>query len=320
VIGRRHWLGFAGAAVAATALAQSGVKSGLAPRRIGWLSLGEPWTLAPFRERLRELGWVEGENLAIEARWARNDLQRLPRLADELVASRVEVLVTQTTPAALAARQATTTVPIVMAGVVSPVYMGIVDNLERPGGNATGITHLPLQFSTKRAQMLIDAAPRVRRLAMLDQDDTAEEGLRIASAWHRREIVLAVANRPGEVPALLESLRDDGVDGLLVSPVPVIEAAAPLIVDFARRQRWPSSGGSIGYARAGGLMSYWADWVEIRRQAAEYVDRILRGVPPGDLPIAQPSRYQLVLNLATAKAIGVEFPHSMRVRADEIVG
>jgi putative ABC transport system substrate-binding protein len=317
VIGRRRWLASALAGAAGLAVGAPGRPT--SRKQVGWLSLGSPWSIGPFRERMRELGWREGEDYAIEARWAYSDQSRLPRLADELVARGVDVVVTQSTPAAMAMRHATTAIPIVMAGVNAPIHMGIVETLERPGGNATGIAHTPPGLSTKRLQMLLELAPRVRRVAVLDQDDSASEGLRVAAAFNRSEIFVAVAKSTFDVAAMLESLRIGGVDALFVAPVPVIEAAYTVIADFARRHAWPSMGGASSFPVAGGLMSYWADWGEIRRQAAEYVDKILRGATPGELPIGLPMRYQLVLNLATARAIGIEFPRSLRLRADEII-
>jgi putative ABC transport system substrate-binding protein len=287
---------------------------------IGWLHLGQSWNLSQFRERLRELGWIEGKNIAIETRWADNDRERLPALAADLVDRRVEIIVTQTTLAAHAAKEATSAIPIVMAGSNNPVAEGLVASMTRPAKNVTGVAHSPEGgVGQKMVQLLREAAPRVSRIAVLER--ATDRGATRLAAANERGIVFMVAQAEShdEVPAALAAALRWRANALYVPPTPVNESVLGLIADYARAHRWASIGGSKAFPLKGGLMSYWASWREIRRQAADYVDKILKGARPGDLPIEQPAKFELVLNLKTARELGLAMPQSLRLRADELI-
>ena len=293
-----------------------------AVRRVGWLHLGRPWDLQQVRDKLRELGWIEGRNLVIDGRFADNEVDRLPALAAELVDLRVDVIMTQSTPAAVAARNATTVIPIVMAGSSNPVGLGLVQSLARPGGNVTGVTNSPgTGFSAKIVQLLKEAAPRVSRLAVLDRSGAG------GSTWEDMEaatpplgvtVVRAVANTNADVPkALAEALRQQ-VDGLYIPANPVNAAEEKMLAEFALTHRLPAIGGAKEFVSAGMLMSYWADWRAIRWQAAVYVDKILRGANPGELPVERPAKFELALNLSTARSLRLTIPQALMLRADEL--
>jgi putative ABC transport system substrate-binding protein len=290
-------------------------------RTIGWLHLGNAWPLGQFRERLREIGWIEGKSFVIETRWADNDRELLPALAADLAERRVDVIVTQTTLAALAAKDATSTIPIVMAGCNNPVREGLVTSLTHPGKNVTGVMHSPEPpLGPKLIQLLKQAAPQVSRIAVLER---AVDGgtLNLSASVHDPDVVFALAQAESqlEVPTALAGALRWGANALYVPPTAVNEASLRLIADFARVHRWPSIGGSTSFPAAGGLMAYWGSWREIRRQAADYVDRILKGTKPGELPIQQPAKFDLVLNLKTAQALGLTLSPSLRLRADELI-
>jgi putative ABC transport system substrate-binding protein len=290
--------------------------------RIGWLDLGSAWNLDSFRRGLSELGWIEGRNIAIETRFADNKPDRLAALAAELVELRVDVIVTQTTPAALAAKKATVLIPIVMAGSDNPVERGLVSNLARPGENITGLTHNPgPEFRQKLVQLLKEAAPRISRVAVLWS--TGEQGdlrqVQAAAPALGLTVVDASASEPEQVPLALGAAVKARADGLLVTPSPLNWSQRQVIVDFAMANRLPSIYGSKGFVRAGGLMSYWTDWGEVTRRSATYVDKILKGAKPGDLPIEQPKKFELVINLRTAKALGLKIPQSLLLGADELM-
>ena len=289
-------------------------------RTIGWLHLGQAWSLTSFRARLRELGWVEGKNFAIEARWADTDRDRRPALATDLVDRKVDIIVTQTTLAAHAAKEATSTIPIVMAGSNNPVIEGLVASMTRPGKNITGVTHSPAALGQKMVQLLKEAAPRVTRIAVLER--ATDGGFAIlARAADELGVVFAMAQAESheEVPVALAAAVRWHANALFVPPTAMNDGAEKLIADFARAHRWASVGGSTSFPERGGLMSYWASWREVRRQAADYVNKILKGAKPGDLPIEQPAKFELVLNLKTARDLGLAIPQSLRLRADELI-
>ena len=286
-------------------------------RRIGWLHLGQPWNLISFRDKLRDLGWIEGRDLVIDARFADNEVRRLPALAAELVELRVDVIVTQTTPAALAAKGATNVIPIVMAGSSNPERIGLVESLARPGGNVTGMTNNPGSgFGTKIVQLLKEAAPRVSRLAVLDRSG-AGSGLSEAPPLGVT-VITAIANTQAELPAALAVALRERADGLFIPSNGVNEADKQRLADFALTHRFPAIGGSKDLVSAGILMSYWADWGDIRRQTAIYVDKILKGAHPGELPVERPSTFELAINLSTARSLHLTIPHALMLRADEL--
>ena len=302
--------------------------------RIGWLDFGAPPSpgirtnrvLDAFRLGLRELGWIEGRSIAIDERYANGDRARLAADAAELVGLRVDVIVTITTPAALAAKKATALVPIVMAGSSRPVELGLVASLAHPGGNVTGVTNNPgggiLQ---KLIQLLKEAAPRISRVALLWGGSAAlgEENaltqLQAAAPALGITVLSAEARDPKEIPAALVAIAQQRVDGLFVTPNSTNTGQRKLIVDFALANRLPSIFADSRWVSDGGLMSYGIDWIELRRHSATYVDKILKGAKPADLPVEQPTKFELVINLKTAKALGLEIPQSLLQRADEVI-
>lgn len=289
-------------------------------RRVGWLHLGQAWQLADFRGRMRELGWIEGMNYSIEARWADNDLKRLPALAAELVAMHLDVIVTQSTLAAVAASRATRTTPIVMAGSSNPIAEGLVESLSRPGHNVTGVLNNPgPAFAVKLIQLLCTAAPRATRIAVLERAVDGNTRSLVAFVDPRITFTIAEADSHATVPDALVAALGRGANAVFVPPTAVNSNADTFIAEFARAHRWPSIGGSKQFVALGGLMSYWASWREIRRQAADYADKILRGSKPGDLPVEIPGKFELVINLKTARELDLAIPQSLRLRADELI-
>ena len=298
---------------------------------IGWLDLGAPPSstssiLDAFRGGLRELGWIEGRNIAIETRYADDDNARLAAVAAELVDLGVDVIVTITTPAALVAKKATALIPIVMAGSSRPVELGLVKSLARPGENVTGLTNNPgAGFTQKLIQLLKEAAPKVSRVALLWGGSTAlgEAGalteIQAAAQALGITVLNAEAREPNEVRAALATILQQRPDGLYATPSSTDTGQRKLIVDFALANRLPSIFGDSRWVSDGGLMSYWIDWLELRRHSATYVDKILRGAKPADLPVEQSTKFELVINLTTAKALGLTIPQALLLRADEAI-
>ena len=291
-------------------------------RRVGWLSLGQPWNLHEFRDKLKELGWIEGRNLIVDARFAGNEADRLPTLAAELVNLSVDVIVTQSTAAAMAAKNATTIIPIVMAGSSNPEGNGLVGSLARPGGNVTGMTHSPGSgFAGKLVQLIKEAAPRVSRLAVLDRSGVGGspwQYMEADTSGSGVEMIWALANTHAEVPRALTAALRQGADSLFVPSTPVNEAVDRWLAGFALTHRLPAIAGSKSMVSVGILMSYWADWGEVRRRAAVYVDKILKGATPGDLPVERPTKFELAINLSTARSLRLTIPQALLLRADEL--
>ena len=325
---RRTFIGavsFASFAAAFTARAQQGVTV----RRIGWLDLGAPpattsESLEAFRRGTRELGWTEGQNVVIETRYANDDSARLAVVAAELVASRVDVIVTITTPAAIAAKNATRSIPIVMAGSTSPVELGLVESLARPGNNVTGLTNNPgAGFNQKVVQLFKEAVPNVSRVGLLWSGAPNESNflteLRAAAPALGITVLSAEARNPNDVPVALAALLRERPDGLYATPNSTNSGQRKLITDFALTNRLPSIFADSRWVASGGLMSYGIDWLELRRHAAAYVNKILRGARPADLPVEQPTKFALVINLRTAKALGLTIPQSLLLRADDVI-
>ena len=294
--------------------------------RVGLLApggaFGNQGSVNAFRDRLASLGYVEGQNLSLELRFTEGRSEQLPVLAAELVRLKVDVIVTITTPAALAAKAATATIPIVMAGSADPVGLGLIASLARPGGNVTGVTNSPGGgFIAKQLQLLKEAAPRIVRVAVLMTSFPFEvsslEAMQAASAAIG---VTLVAFKVESAAAIdLDALGKLRVDALYVFPNAINIRHQMAILGFAAENRLPAMYGDRGAVEAGGLMSYWTDWLALRRHAADYVDRILKGAAPADLPVEDPTRYELVINLKAAKALGITIPRSLLLRADEVI-
>jgi putative ABC transport system substrate-binding protein len=319
---RRDFL-ITGGALLAASLSTHAQRAGRV-YRIGYLSPNSP-NLEPFQASLSGLGWVEGRSFVIEKRFGATTQEGLRTLAAELTAVDVDVIVTISTPAALAARQVTSTVPIVMSGSSDPVENGLVTSLAHPGGNVTGLTNNPGgNFVRKLIQLLKEAAPRVSHVGVLwDSTNRAEAGALAGIQAAAQELGIAALNGDAgdatAIPAALNSLMRAGANGLYVSPSSLNASQGKLIVDFASANRLPSIFGDDRFVSEGGLMSYWTDWNDLRRRSAVYVDKILKGAKPGDLPVELPTKFKLVLNLKTAKALGLTIPQSLLLRADELI-
>jgi putative tryptophan/tyrosine transport system substrate-binding protein len=295
--------------------------------RIGYLSLGSPsnGVSRPFRDTLLQLGYVEGRNVLFEARFADAKVDQLPGLAADLVHRNVDLIVTIGTPPVKAAKEATATIPIVMAGSADPVEHGFVTSLAHPGGNVTGVTHSPgPEIAAKGLELLKEVVPTLGRVGVLWDSSTIHEGpaveaqQRAARALGLTVMAVDVKTLP-ELTAALETMKRDRVEGLFVFPNFINGQHERLILDFAATNRLPTAFQAGDSVTAGGLMSYYTNWNELRRRAAVYVDKILKGAKPGDLPVEQPTKFELVINMKTAKALGLTIPPSVLARADEVV-
>jgi putative ABC transport system substrate-binding protein len=297
-------------------------------RRIGLLSGFSPSTWAhsyqAFRLGLRDLGWVEGKNISIEHRYAEGRHDRLPDLAADLVRLKVEVIVTTATSDALAAQRATKAIPIVMVAAGNPVANGLVESLARPGGNVTGLSQMLQELSGKRLELLKELVPRLSRVAVLWNPDSASATLnweehqqparQLGIQLHSLEV-----RSPNELDKAFEAATSARAGALAILPDPVISTNLERIVDFATRSRLPSTYQSSEFADAGGLLTYGPDRADLFRRAATYVDKILKGMKPGDLPVDRPTKLELVINLKTAKALGITIPQSVLFRADRVI-
>jgi putative ABC transport system substrate-binding protein len=295
---------------------------------IGLLGGGEPESFAPafagFRQGLQDGGVVEGRNAAIETRWARGELDRLPALAADLLERRAAVIVTQTLPAALAAKAATTTIPVVFVIGEDPVAVGLVHTLNRPGGNVTGLSNFMNLLGAKRLELLAETVPNANALALLvnPNNPNAEPDTRslqaAGQALGRRIEVLKAANER-ELEAAFATIAEQRLGALFVNIDSFFAARADQLVTLAARQRVPASYPLRQFVAAGGLMSYDASFADAFRRAGIYAARILRGDKPADLPVLQPTRFQLAVNLKTAKALGLEIPPKLLALADEVI-
>jgi len=298
--------------------------------RIGYLSHNlalNPHLPEAFRQGLRDLGYVEGRNVAIEFRDGEGKVQRLPALAAELVALNVDVIVTVSNTTALAAKQATRTVPIVFTAVADPVAAGIVASLARPGGNVTGLASLGSQLVGKRLELLKQIVPGVSRVAVLwlpgalgertDKDMRTEADVASRALGVRLQFVEARA--PEEFDRAFSDMIRARADALTVLPSNMFLREHRVLVDLAAKNRLPGMYSSREFVDAGGLTSYGANQVDLHRSAATYVDKILKGAKPGDLPVEQSSKFELVINLKTANALGLTLTPSLLQRADEVI-
>jgi putative tryptophan/tyrosine transport system substrate-binding protein len=297
--------------------------------RIGYLGSSspslEPHYVEAFRQKLRDLGHVEGENIVIEYRWAEGQDDRLPNLATELVRLEPDIIVTTGTPGALAAMQATKTIPIIMASAGDPVGAGLVASLVRPGGNITGFTILGPELEGKRLELLKQAVPELSRVAVLWNPsnpaivsyfgtiENAGRALRISLD------AVAEVRRADELDNAFFAIASARPHALVVLADRFLLAHRKRIVEFAAANRLPGMYPYREYVDAGGLMSYAPSNIELFRGAASYVDKILKGAKPGDLPVQEPTKFELIVNLKTAKAIGIDVPTSLLLRADELI-
>jgi len=335
VIDRRAFIAGATAALATPLAAALGVVSAPAvtgaqhaakTHRIGFLSLqpGPGATTEAFHQALRELGYVQGRTITIEYRWAAGKEERLPELAAELVRLKPEVIVAAGTPSIEAAKGATSTIPIVMAVVAEPVGSGLVSGLGHPGGNVTGLTLLSTELAGKRLQLLRELVPKATRVAVLAYRGTAATRLfleQMRAAAQQMGVVLIVQEISGadDLPGAVAAMQRDRAQALIVQFSPLSNNNASRIVELATQHRLPAMYDVRGFAELGGLVAYGPSVMELFRRAALYVDRILKGAKPADLPIEQPTKFELVINLKTAKALGLTIPPSLLLRADEVI-
>jgi putative ABC transport system substrate-binding protein len=329
MMNRRRFLHAVSAGLLAAPLAVEAQQAGRV-WRMGLLDYGSPdparlalWRA--FQNRLRELGYVEGQNVVFQPRWGNGQVSRLQGLATELVAAKVDILVTAGNPASLAAKQATSSIPIVTATGPDPVKLGLAASLARPGGNLTGVTSISSELSAKRLGLLKELLPRVSRVAALWDRDARGSALAVRDtevAALSSGIALqavAVGPTPKDCEAAFVDLKRDGARAVIVIQSSAIFANYHRIADLALTHRLPSVGGSREYAEAGGLFSYGADFPDLFRRTAVFVDKILKGAKPGDLPIEQPTTFELIINLKTATALGLKISQSLLRRADEVI-
>ena len=279
---------------------------------------------AAFRQALNEVGFVDGRNVAIECRWASNQVDQLPALAAELVGRPAAVIAAFSTVGALAAKRATKTIPIVFLTSDDPVKVGIVASLARPGGNITGVSFVSATLGTKRFQLLHVLAPMADLIAMLMDPNSPEsvnqsEDVQDAARALGQKLVMLPASTPEAIDLAFASLMQQRAGALLVSGGPSFLTRREQLITLAARHKIPTIYPNREYPMAGGLISYGANISDSYRQAGLYVGRVLRGDKPADLPVMQPTRFELVLNLKTAKALGVDVPPMLLALADEVI-
>jgi len=325
-MGRREFVALLGGAAAAWPLAARAQQSGKLPT-IGYLGSGTPtsqrtWITA-FVERLRELGWIEGRTITIVYRWAEGRPERFVEIAGEFVQLKVDVIFAVGTEAALAMKEATSVIPIVFPVAGDPVVTGLVGSLARPGGNVTGLSNQAIDLGRKRLEILREVLPGLSRLAIMANAAYAGgapeiDEVRAATRKLGVELVPLEPRRTEEITPALEPLKDR-VEALYVVGDPLMNLNRMRINTFALAARLPTMYVQREYVESGGLMSYGPNYPDLNRRAADYVDKILRGTKPGDIPVEQPTKFDLVINLITAKAIGVAIPSMLLARADEVI-
>jgi putative tryptophan/tyrosine transport system substrate-binding protein len=325
---RRHLLAGASAAIAAPLGAQAQQAGKL--YRIGFLQATAPSDLRfqrlfeAFRTALAKLGYVEGKNIAIEDRWAAGKYERLPDLAAELVRLRPDVIVTAAVPAIQAVKDATQTIPIVMAVVVDPVATGLVASLARPGGNITGLSLMTPDLVGKQLGMLKEIVSKVTRVAVLwnptnPGNAPQVKAAELAARALELRLRLFEVRHAHEIDNAFVAMAREGTGGLIVLADVILNSQRERIAHLAARYRLPTVSGFVEYVEVGGLIGYSASFVDSFRRAATYVDKILKGAKPADLPIEQPTKFELVINLKTAKALGLTIPPSLLARADQVI-
>lgn len=290
--------------------------------RVGFLRAGEPpsFWIEEFRQGLRELGYVEGQNLIIEFRIG--TLDQLPRLADELVRAKVDVIVASASSAGIAAKKATTTVPIVFTSLSHPVEIGLVKSLAHPGGNITGLTVNVAAHAGKRLELLRELVPRLRNVAVLTHpahptDPVQRKEMEEAARALGLQLMPTAVRGPEDFDAAFKAIAR--ADGLVHSDTPLFTTHRVQLTELAARSRIPAIWTNRSIVEAGGLMSYGTYIPALFRRAAIYVDRVLKGIKPADLPVEQPTKFEFIVNHKTAKALGLTIPPSLLLRADQVI-
>ena len=329
LIDRRSFVGAisAGAVLASLgAFAQPSGKS----YRIGYLSTPSASAvrnaLDAFLAKLRELGWIDGQTITIEYRWAEGDVDRLPGLAADLVARKVDLIVAPAASAALAAKKATSSIPIVMMFATDPVELGLVASLSKPGGNVTGTTYAPDSgILGKQLELLKEAVPRANRVAMLwnpaDPGYTSQRSEVLEAVARARDIRLqrVEASGPHDLEGAFAAMARERADALIGSGSSTWIVHRAKLAELAVQRRLPTMYGYREMVEAGSLMAYGVNMVDFIGRAAIYVDKILKGAKPADLPVEQPTKFELIINLKTARAIGVTLPQPLLLRADQVI-
>jgi putative ABC transport system substrate-binding protein len=294
--------------------------------RIGFLGFGSGPNefIAAFREQLRSLGYIEGRNLSIDYRWPDGKVERLPEMAAELVQLKVDIIVTQGTQPVTAAKRATGTIPIVMTAPSDAVGSGLVASLAHPGGNVTGMTYLSNELAGKRLQLLREVVPKVTRVAVLVLKNSPTtppflEQFRMAAQNFGITLVVREENEADALAGAFEAIQRERAQAIFVQQTPFTNDNRRRIVELVAQNRLPSMFESLGYVDEGGLLSYGPSLLEMFRRAAYYVDRIFKGAKPADLPVEQPSKFEMIVNLKTAKALGLKIPQSVLLRADRVI-
>jgi putative ABC transport system substrate-binding protein len=327
MIRRREFITLLGGAAVTWPIAARGQQQAMPV--IGYLYTGmaEPTAhlLAAFRKGLSETGYVEGQNVRIEYRWAENQNDRLPGLAADLVQRRVAVIVTPiSVGAALVAQSATTTIPIVFGTGADPVRVGLVTTLNRPGGNVTGIVSYNNDLAAKQLGLLHELVPRAARFALLANPNNPSAGesianLRAAALTIGAQIEILSVGTNRDIDTVFATLVQKQVDALLASPDPLLTSSRAQVITLAARHRMPTIHYMREFAEAGGLMSYGSNLTDLFRQIGIYTARILKGEKPAELPVMRPTKFEFVVNLNTAKALGLTFPPGLLAIADEVI-
>jgi len=321
---RRGFLGLAAIGVVAAPCVASAQQAGKV-HRIGFLALfsGPGPQVEAFRQRLSELGYVEGRNVVIEYRFAAGKSERLPEMAAELVRLKVEVIVGSATPVIAAAKRATATIPIVMAAAADPVRSGLVSSLARPGGNVTGSTILSNELAGKRLQLMREVVPKAATVAVLANPGMATplllEEIRTAARQLSIQVVVQEVRAATDLPGAFSAMERERAQALMVQVSPFSIDNAQRIVELAAEHRLPVMYEVRTFVDVGGLVSYGPNIPELYRRAAFFVDKILRGAKPADLPVKQPTNFEMVINLKSAKALGLTIPPSLLGRADQVI-
>jgi ABC-type uncharacterized transport system substrate-binding protein len=323
---RRGFLGVIAGGLLAAPLAAKAQQTTKVPR-VGYLFYGSPGRsreMDAFRQGLRELGYIEGQNIAVEYRFASGQVERYPALAAELVRVNVDVIVAPATPQALAAKQATSSIPIVFVLVADAVGAGLISNFARPGGNITGLTSSSAELGGKRLELLKQMVPKASRVAVL-YNPTDRSNVLILKQLQESVPSLGLILQPLEVRAAREfegafvAMTRQRADAMFGTPGALTFEHTQVLVDLAARHRLPAMWGHRSFVDAGGLMSYAVNLYDQNRQAAVFVDKILKGASPADLPVEQPTTFELVINLKSAKALGLTIPPSLLQRADHVI-
>ena len=325
---RRTFMSGVTLALLAVPLAAEAQPAGKVPR-IGLLTggseAGSRTRFEVFRKGLRELGYVDRQTIALEYRYANDNYERLPVLAAELVRLDVSVIVANGTPASLAAKQATSTIPVVMFETADPVGSNLVSNLARPGGNITGVAQLVgADLFGKQLEMLKEIVPKLSRVGLLFNPANPVQRTALSSTQVAAQVLgvtvqpLGVRD-PSEFERQVATATRDGVGALIVTRDNIFVGHLGRLVDLTAQHRLPTMYGSRPFANAGGLIAYGPDPADMARRAAVYVDKILKGAKPGDLPVEQPTKFELIINLKTAKALGLTIPPSLLQRADQVI-